>query len=88
MAGCIDGLNKVAVEGSAADVVIDIVGSGYARCNRLEGSVELAAINVVTGYRHAGLGIRRVPPQENAVGPATGGGPEEHYADDPEKKDH
>ena len=39
-----------------ADVVINVSGSGYAGSDRLESSVELATINVIARYRHAGLG--------------------------------
>ena len=88
MTGCIDSLDEVAVGGSVANVVIDVAGSGHAGSNRLESSVELAAINVVARYRHAGLGIRRVPLQQNAVGPSAGCHPEKHHADDPDSKDH
>src|SRR5258705_10075241 len=86
--GGIYSLNKVAVEGSAAHVAIDVAGSGDARSNRLESPVELTAINVIAGYGHAGLWIRRVPLQENAVRLPAGRHPEQHHADDPEKKDH
>ena len=88
MTGCIDGLNKVAVRGSPADIAINIAGRGYARSDRLESSIELAAVNVIAGDRHAGPGIRRVPFQENAMRPAAGRHPEEHHPDDPENKDH
>ena len=87
MTGRIYSLNKVAVESSAAHVAIDVAGSGDARSNRLESPVELTAINVIAGYGHAGLWIRRVPLQENAVRLPAGRHPEEHHADDPEKKD-
>ena len=87
MTGRIYSLNKVAVEGSAAHVAIDVAGGGDARSNRLESPVELTTINVIAGYGHAGLWIRRVPLQENAVRLPAGRHPEEHHADDPEKKD-
>ena len=67
MTGSIHGLDKVKVGGSIADVAIDVTGSGHAGSDRLESSVGLAAINVIAGYRHAGLGGRRVPLQDNAM---------------------
>jgi len=87
MTGRIYSLNKVAVEGSTAHIAIDVAGGGDARSNRPKSPVELAAINVVASYGHARLEIRRVPLQENAVRPPAGCDPEEHHADDPEKKD-
>ena len=88
MTGCIDGLDKVAVGGPAADVAIDVAGSGHARSNRFESPVELAAINVVPAYGYAGPGIRRVPLQQDAVGFPPAAAPKEHHPHDPEKKDH
>src|SRR5271165_2723930 len=86
--GGVHSLDKVAVGGSAADVVIDVAGCGHARSDRLESPVELGAINVVAGYGHAGPGIGWVPVEEDAMSPPAGPDPEEHHADNPEKKDN
>jgi hypothetical protein len=81
--GRIDGLNKIAIRGAAPDAAINVAGSTDAGSNLLESSVELAAINVVARYRYAGLGVRRVPLEDDAMRSPAGYGPEKHHADDP-----
>jgi hypothetical protein len=88
MARRVYSLNKVTIGGPAADIAIDVAASGHAGSNRFESPVELAAINVVSGYGYAGLGTRRVPLEDNAMRSSAGYGPEEHHADGPQQKDH
>jgi hypothetical protein len=86
MTSGVRGCHEIAVGRPRAHRTVKVDGRGYGGNGKIS-SVGLSAINLVAGDGWAGSGRRRVPLQQNAVGPIVGPNPEKHCARDPNKKD-